>query len=163
MFSHEIAGQAERVLSELRSRGLKLATVESCTGGLLAAALTEVAGSSDVFERGFVTYSNEAKTELVGVPAPLIASYGAVSPEVARAMAEGGRRHSRADLAVSITGVAGPGGGSAAKPVGLVYLAIDHDWPVPECIELRLGDIGRSEVRKQTVKTALGLILSHLP
>ena len=103
--------------------GLKLATAESCTGGLIAAILTEVPGSSDVFERGFVTYSNEAKTELLGVPAELIEKHGAVSEEVARAMASGALGHSRADIAVAVTGVAGPGGGTTAKPVGLVHLA----------------------------------------
>jgi len=113
----------EALASLLLARGQSLATAESCTGGLIAAACTEVAGSSAWFERGFVTYSNEAKTELLGVPAALIAAHGAVSEEVARAMAEGALKHSRADLAVAVTGVAGPTGGSEAKSVGTVWLA----------------------------------------
>ena len=112
---------AEAVLAACRSVGLMVATAESCTGGMVAAALTAIAGSSDVMERGFVTYSNAAKTELLGVPPGLIAAEGAVSEAVARAMAEGALRHSAADLAVAVTGIAGPGGGSAAKPVGLVW------------------------------------------
>ena len=119
----DLALQAERTLDACRRAGLTLSTVESCTGGLAAAALTGVAGSSDVVERGFVTYSNEAKTELVGVAGALIEAAGAVSEEVARAMAEGGLRHSRADVAVAITGIAGPAGGSPGKPVGLVHIA----------------------------------------
>ena len=108
----------------LRAAGLKLATAESCTGGLIAAACTAVAGSSDWFERGFVTYSNDAKTEMLGVPAVLIAAHGAVSAEVAQAMAEGALAHSRADLAVAVTGIAGPGGATPGKPVGTVWMAL---------------------------------------
>ena len=108
----------------LRTAGLKLATAESCTGGLIAAACTAVAGSSDWFERGFVTYSNEAKTEMLGVPAALIAAHGAVSAEVAQAMTEGALAHSRAGLAVAVTGIAGPGGATPGKPVGTVWLAV---------------------------------------
>ena len=119
----ELAQQAERTLDACRRAGLTLCTVESCTGGLAAAALTGVAGSSEVMERGFVTYSNEAKTELVGVAGALIEAAGAVSEQVARAMAEGGLRRSRAGIAVAITGVAGPAGGSPGKPVGLVHIA----------------------------------------
>lgn len=113
----------EALASLLLARGQRLATAESCTGGLIAASCTELAGSSAWFERGFVTYSNEAKTELLGVPATLIAEHGAVSEEVARAMASGALKHSRADIAVAVTGVAGPSGGSEAKPVGTVWLA----------------------------------------
>jgi nicotinamide-nucleotide amidase len=116
--------QARDLLEQFRRLGLTLATAESCTGGLIAATLTEIAGSSDVVERGFVTYSNAAKTELLGVPAPLIAAHGAVSEPVARAMAEGALAHSQADLAVAVTGIAGPGGASPEKPVGLVHLAV---------------------------------------
>ncbi len=112
---------AEAVLAACRAAGLRVATAESCTGGLVAAALTEIAGSSDVFERGFVTYSNAAKHEMLGVDAALIAAHGAVSEPVARAMAAGALSHAPADLAVAVTGIAGPGGGSAAKPVGLVW------------------------------------------
>jgi nicotinamide-nucleotide amidase len=111
------------LLERYRRAGLRMVTAESCTGGLVAARLTDIAGSSDVVERGFVTYSNEAKSELLGVPAALIAQYGAVSAQVARAMAEGALGHARADLAIAITGIAGPGGATAGKPVGLVYLA----------------------------------------
>src|SRR5690242_2811815 len=114
---------AEAVLAACRRNGLKLATAESCTGGMVAAALTDIAGSSDVVERGFVTYSNEAKAELLGVPPPLIATHGAVSAEVASAMAEGALARAPIDLSVAITGVAGPGGGTVTKPVGLVWFA----------------------------------------
>jgi nicotinamide-nucleotide amidase len=114
---------AEAVLAACRDKGMKLAMAESCTGGMVAAALTDIAGSSDVVERGFVTYSNEAKSELLDVPPALIAAHGAVSAEVAAAMAEGALTHAPVDLSVAITGIAGPGGGSAAKPVGLVWLA----------------------------------------
>lgn len=119
----ELERRAAALLELCRARGLKVATAESCTGGLVAALLTAVAGSSDVVERGFVTYSNEAKNELLGVPWPTITGYGAVSAPVARAMADGALAASRADISVSITGVAGPGGGSAEKPVGLVHFA----------------------------------------
>jgi nicotinamide-nucleotide amidase len=117
-----LLAQAEALLAACREAGATLATAESCTGGLIAACLTAIAGSSDVVERGFVTYSNAAKAELLGVPSGLIAAQGAVSRQVAAAMAEGALAHSRASLALSVTGVAGPGGGSAAKPVGLVFL-----------------------------------------
>ncbi len=119
-----LVAMAAPLLQRLRDRGWRLATAESCTGGLIAAALTSVAGSSDVFDRGFVTYSNEAKADLLGVPAQRIACDGAVSESVARAMAEGALQRSLAHLAVSVTGVAGPGGGTAAKPVGLVWLGL---------------------------------------
>lgn len=138
----------------LRARGLRIATAESCTGGLIAAACTAVAGSSDWFERGFVTYSNEAKTELLGVEATLIERVGAVSAEVARAMAEGSLRHSPADLAVAVTGIAGPGGATPGKPVGTVWLAIARrgEPAVAELLQLQ-GD--RAAVRAQTVGAAL--------
>lgn len=123
MAPEELTTRAADTLETCRRAGLMVATVESCTGGLVAAALTEIAGSSSVVERGFVTYSNEAKTDLVGVPAALIERVGAVSEEVARAMAEGGVAASRADIAVAITGIAGPGGGTDTKPVGLVHFA----------------------------------------
>jgi nicotinamide-nucleotide amidase len=116
--------KAEAVLAAARSAGLMLATAESCTGGMVAAALTDIAGSSDVVERGFVTYSNASKTELLGVPAPLIATHGAVSAEVAEAMARGALAHAPVGIAVSITGIAGPGGATPGKPVGLVYFGI---------------------------------------
>ena len=142
----------------LRARGWKIATAESCTGGLIAAACTAVAGSSDWFERGFVTYSNEAKAELLGVPAVLIATSGAVSAEVARAMAEGALAHSHAQLAVAVTGIAGPGGGSATKPVGTVWVALAQAGGAASAELLRLaGD--RATVREQTVRDALARLL----
>ena len=121
MFPPELLAEASALLAHLRSRKLKIATAESCTGGLIAGLLTEIAGSSDVVERGFITYSNEAKAEMIGVPMTLIAAHGAVSEPVARAMAAGALAASRADIAISVTGVAGPGGGSTEKPVGLVH------------------------------------------
>ncbi len=131
-----------------------LATAESCTGGLIAGCLTEIAGSSDVVERGFVTYSNEAKMELLGVPQAVLAAKGAVSAEVAEAMAQGALAQSRADIAVSVTGVAGPGGGSAAKPVGLVFMGLCRRGETPSHRKLNFpGD--RSEVRNATVEAAL--------
>ena len=124
MSDETISRLAQQVLERCRAGKLMLATAESCTGGMIAAALTDIAGSSDVVERGFVTYSNEAKTEMLGVPADLIERVGAVSEEVAQAMAAGALAHAPVDLAIAVTGIAGPGGGSAEKPVGLVYLGI---------------------------------------
>ena len=152
---------APRVLAACRRRGIMLATAESCTGGMIAAALTDIAGSSDVVERGFVVYSNEAKREMLGVAAELIERHGAVSEEVARAMAEGAVAHARAAVAVAVTGVAGPGGGSAAKPVGLVHLACAMEGR--ETIHRREvfpGD--RAAIRAATVAKALGLVLLML-
>ena len=144
----------------LRAAGLKLATAESCTGGLVAAACTSVAGSSDWFERGFVTYSNEAKTELLGVDAALIAAHGAVSAEVAQAMSQGALAHSRADFAVAVTGVAGPGGGSVAKPVGTVWLAFARRGGAAHAELLQLeGD--RAAIREQSVVRALQGLLDR--
>jgi len=142
----------------LRQRHWRLATAESCTGGLIAAACTDLAGSSDWFERGFVTYSNEAKQELLGVPAALIATDGAVSQSVAEAMARGAVAHARAEVAVAVTGIAGPGGGSAAKPVGLVWMA----WALPGRVwsEHRVFAGDRAAVRAQTVAHALGQLLA---
>lgn len=138
----------------LRARGAMLASAESCTGGLIAAACTELAGSSDWFERGFVTYSNEAKTELLGVDAALIAAHGAVSEPVALAMAEGALARSQARFAVAVTGVAGPGGGSAEKPVGTVWLAVAASGEATRAERLQLpGD--RAAVRSRTVQQAL--------
>ncbi len=143
----------------LRARGLTLATAESCTGGLIAAACTAVAGSSDWFERGFVTYSNAAKTELLGVDAGVIAAVGAVSEGVARAMAEGALVHSRAQLSVAVTGIAGPGGASKGKPVGTVWLALARRGGTTQSELLTLaGD--RAAVREQTVQHALARLLA---
>lgn len=157
MFSADIAAAARTLLDACRAQGLRIVTAESCTGGLIAAALTAIPGSSDVFERGFVTYSNEAKSEMLGVPAELIAAHGAVSMEVALAMAEGALAHSRADVAVAVTGVAGPDGGSEAKPVGLVHIAAARRGGARLHEECRFGDVGRDEVREASVRKALGL------
>jgi len=154
----ELKQRAAALLSAYERRGLKIATAESCTGGLVAALLTEIAGSSAVVERGFVTYSNEAKTELIAVPAELIATQGAVSEPVARAMAEGALAHSRADVAVGITGIAGPGGGSAAKPVGLVHFGLARKGVPTIHLERRYGDLGRESVRRSAVQDALMLL-----
>ena len=149
-----VAALVAQLAERLRARGLSMATAESCTGGLIAGACTDLAGSSDWFERGFVSYSNAAKTELLGVDAALIAQHGAVSEPVARAMAEGAVRHAHAQLAVAVTGVAGPGGGSAAKPVGTVWLALAHEGRVLRVWqELFPGD--RHEVRLATVRAGL--------
>jgi nicotinamide-nucleotide amidase len=158
MLPAEILARAKLVLDAFRARGWKLATAESCTGGLIAAALTSVAGSSDVVERGFVTYSNEAKTEMLGVPAALIAAYGAVSAEVAAAMATGALAHSHADVAVSVTGVAGPGGGTAEKPVGLVWFGCAARGGVVETVS-RIFPGDRGAVRAASVGVAFGLFL----
>lgn len=158
MFPPAMQDEAMRLLDAFRSQGLRLATAESCTGGLVAALLTEIPGSSDVVERGFVTYSNEAKMECLGVANDLLAAHGAVSEAVARAMAEGAVRHSHAAIAVSVTGVAGPGGGSEAKPVGLVHLAAARAGGATLHQECRFGDIGRAEVRARSVEAALALL-----
>jgi nicotinamide-nucleotide amidase len=158
MFAAELIDNATGLLADFRGRGLKLATAESCTGGLIAGLLTEIAGSSDVVERGFVTYSNEAKAEMLGVDPALIETHGAVSAEVARAMAAGALAHSRADVAVSVTGVAGPGGGSLAKPVGLVHLAAARRGGAIIHHEARFGDIGRSGIRVATITQALAML-----
>jgi nicotinamide-nucleotide amidase len=155
--SSDLVAQAEAVLAVCRARKLTLAAAESCTGGLIAAVLTEVPGSSEVFERGFVTYSNVAKQEALGVPAELIERYGAVSEAVACAMASGALAHSRADISVAATGIAGPGGGTATKPVGLVHLAAARRGGDLLHREIRLGDIGRGAVRRASVAEALSL------
>ena len=123
MSSKKLARKAEKLLDLYRRKNLKIATAESCTGGMIACLLTDTAGSSDVFERGFVTYSNASKKDMLGVDGALIAKHGAVSPQVAEAMARGAIKHSQADLAIAVTGIAGPGGGTKKKPVGLVYIA----------------------------------------
>lgn len=162
MLSAQLVSEAESLLALLRSAGVMLATAESCTGGLISAALTEVPGSSDVVERGFVTYSNEAKQEMLGVPSALLAAHGAVSAEVALAMAQGAVARSRAQMAVAVTGVAGPGGGTDAKPVGLVHLACAAQWTSPLARACRFGDIGRSAIRRETVAAAFVLVREQL-
>jgi nicotinamide-nucleotide amidase len=162
LIDRQIATQAATLLETARERGDLLATAESCTGGLLAATLTAIPGASDVFERGFVTYSNTSKSEMLGVPAWLIERHGSVSADVARAMVGGTLTHSRATLAVAITGIAGPGGGTPDKPVGLVHLAAARrDAPVLHH-QLLLGDIGRNEIRRESVVQALALLDSLL-
>lgn len=158
MFAPDLVAEAESLLAAYRARGWRIATAESCTGGLVCALLTEVPGSSDVVERGFVTYSNDAKSECIGVPADMIVAHGAVSAEVAAAMALGALAHSRADVAVAITGVAGPGSGTATKPVGLVHLAAARRGAGVTASVLRLGDIGRGAVRLAAVREALRLL-----
>lgn len=158
MFTPEILTGSARLLDEMRSRGLKIVTAESCTGGLIAAALTEIAGSSDVVDRGFVTYSNVAKTELLGVPAHVIAEFGVVSREVAEAMATGSLLHSRAQVSAAVTGVAGPGGGTAMKPVGLVHIAAARSNGPCLHHECRFGNLPRSEIRARTVLAAFDLV-----
>ena len=154
----EMKDRAAALLDAYKAKGLKIATAESCTGGLVAALLTEISGSSAVVERGFVTYSNEAKTDLVGVPADLIAIHGAVSEPVARAMAEGALAHSRADVTVGITGVAGPTGGTTTKPVGLVHFGLARKGVATLHLERRYGDLGRETIRRRAVEDALSLL-----
>lgn len=158
VFDPALAARATALLKACRAKSLKIVTAESCTGGLVAALLTEIPGSSDVFERGFVTYSNAAKNQLLGVSEALVDACGAVSPEVARAMADGALTHSKADISVAITGVAGPGGGSAEKPVGLVQFACGRRMAAIRNAEQRFGDIGRAQVRMAAVAFAIGLI-----
>jgi len=149
--------QAVAFLDAMRAKGLKFASAESCTGGLIAALLTEIPGSSDVVDRGFVTYSNEAKNEMIGVRRELIEQFGAVSRDVALAMAEGAIAHSSADVSVAVTGVAGPGGGTATKPVGLVHIAAARAGAETVHKECRFGPLDRSEIRVRTVTEALAL------
>jgi nicotinamide-nucleotide amidase len=158
MFSLALRDEAARLLAACRKAGLRIATAESCTGGLIVSLLTEIAGASDVVERGLVTYANAAKIEALGVPADLIAKHGAISEPVARAMAEGALVHSRADIAVSVTGIAGPGGSGPGKPVGLVHLAAARKGRATLHEECRFGDIGRDGVRLKSVEAALALL-----
>ena len=152
-----ILARSAALIATYRRAGLKVATAESCTGGLIAATLTEIAGSSDVVDRGFVTYSNEAKAEMLGVPADLIDRLGAVSADVAMAMAEGALKHSQADVAVSVTGIAGPTGATLTKPVGLVHLGVCRRGGTPRQVE-RQFDGDRESVRRQALSTAFDLL-----
>jgi nicotinamide-nucleotide amidase len=161
MIDDTVLHDAEALLASCRAKGVRLATAESCTGGLIVAGLTAIAGSSDVVDRGFVTYSNEAKHEMLGVPMAMIAQHGSVSEEVARAMAEGALARSRAHMTVSVTGVAGPGGGSAEKPVGLVCFGLAQcDRPVHSESRVFPGD--RAAVRAATVTHAVELMRGRL-
>ena len=162
MFPKAVRDLAEAVLQRARARGAMLATAESCTGGLVSGALTAIPGSSDVLDRGFVTYSNAAKVQMLGVPEALIAAHGAVSEPVARAMAGGALKVSGAGVAVSITGVAGPGGGSADKPVGLVHFAVARTDRPSLHREMGFGDIGREAVRLASVRVALEMLLEAM-
>jgi len=164
VFDETIHAKVRRVLEACRAAGVMLVTAESCTGGLVAGALTEIAGSSDVLDRGFVTYSYAAKTEMLGVPADLIATRGAVSEPVARAMAEGALARSapRAQLSVAVTGVAGPGSDSQSKPAGLVHFAAAQTGKDVIHERREFGDVGRDAVRLATVAVALDLILRRL-
>jgi nicotinamide-nucleotide amidase len=152
---------AVRLLGTCRARGLTVATAESCTGGLVAAALTEIAGSSDVVDRGFVTYSNAAKMAMLGVLPETLEANGAVSRQTAEAMAQGAIENSNAGLAVAVTGVAGPGGGSAEKPVGLVHFAAASTDGRLTHREERFGNLGRAEIRRRSVLAAIEM-LQHL-
>src|ERR1700691_4502434 len=158
MFPPDLLVRAAELIVRYGSAGLMLATAESCTGGLIAGLLTEIPGSSNVVERGFVVYSNAAKEELLGVPASTLARYGAVSEETARAMAEGALKASPADVAVSVTGVAGPDGGTAAKPVGLLHFACAPRSSATVAREERFGAIGRDAVRLASVRVGLDLL-----
>jgi len=151
---------AEQVVAAYIRRGWMITTAESCTGGLVAAAITDISGSSAIFDRGFVTYSNRAKLGMLAVPAQLIAEHGAVSEEVAIAMVRGALAVSTADIAVAVTGVAGPTGGSAEKPVGLVHFACGMRGTTPLHKMQRYGDIGRNAIRQESVKQALQLLLA---
>jgi nicotinamide-nucleotide amidase len=154
----DLVKSATRLVELLRERRLRLATAESCTGGLIAAFLTEVPGASDVFECGFITYANSVKSALVGVPEAVIARFGAVSREVATLMAQGALLRAPADVAVAVTGIAGPSGGSAEKPVGLIHIAAALKSGTVRHKECRFGDIGREAIRLKTVAEAFALI-----
>jgi nicotinamide-nucleotide amidase len=158
MIDAELIAQATALLELCRRKKLTVATAESCTGGLVAATLTEIAGSSDVVERGFVTYSNEAKEQMLGVPAAVLARHGAVSRETAEAMAEGALARAPVDLTVSITGIAGPGGAVPGKPIGLVHFGAAARRGARIHRERRYGDIGRAQVRRAAVVEALALM-----
>ncbi|WP_242915192.1 CinA family protein [Brevundimonas pishanensis] len=162
MFSETVVDLAQAVLTKSGDAGVMVATAESCTGGLVAAALTEIAGSSSVVDRGFVTYSNRAKMQMLGVPEQALADHGAVSEETARAMASGAVEHSDASVAVAITGIAGPGGGSVEKPVGLVHFAAARADGRVLHIERQFGDLGREKVREAALVQALELLSQAL-
>lgn len=162
MFHPDLLHQAELLLATARARGVRIVTAESCTGGLVAGLLTEIPGSSDVVDRGFVTYSNHAKAEALGVPVALLKAHGAVSEPVAVAMVEGALMHAHANLAIAVTGIAGPGGGLPGKPVGLVHMAAALRGQAPVHEVHHFGGIGRTPVRLATVSAALALMQSQL-
>ncbi|WP_208642131.1 CinA family protein [Rhizobium leguminosarum] len=162
LFPQDIISTAEAIIRDFTAAGLMVSTAESCTGGLVAGALTEISGSSAVVDRGFVTYTNSAKIEMLGVQAETLLRFGAVSEETARQMVHGALFRSRAEIAVAVTGIAGPGGGSAEKPVGLVHLAARSRAGALIHRKMLYGDIGRSEVRLATIRTALEMVRSLL-
>lgn len=159
IFPPDVTQQAQRIIEDFSKRGLMVSTAESCTGGLIAGALTEIPGSSAVVDRGFVTYTNEAKMQMIGVSEMTLKAYGAVSKDTALEMAQGALSHSRASISVAVTGVAGPGGGSDEKPVGLVHLAAQNNSGFVLHRERRYGDLGRTEIRLATVRTALQMLI----
>ncbi len=161
-FGADLEALVRTVLNLALECGVRVVTAESCTGGLIAGALTSVSGSADVVDRGYVTYSNEAKSEMIGVPEALLAQFGAVSEPVAKAMAEGALQRSRAQLSISVTGIAGPTGGTPEKPVGLVHFATALTGGQTRPLRRTFGDIGRDQVRETAVRTALGLLLERL-
>lgn len=163
MYPDRIRNLCLLTMDEARERRVRIATAESCTGGLIAGLFTEFSGSSDVFERGFVTYSNRSKEEVLGIPGDLIADYGAVSEAVARLMAEGALEISRANLAVAVTGIAGPGGGTPMKPVGTVHIACARENKAVMHEACYFGDIGRDAVRMATIEAALNMIRQQIP
>ncbi len=158
MFDEALLRRVGELVALFRAKRLTLASAESCTGGLVAGLITSIPGSSDIFERGVVTYSNAAKVESLGVDPALLEQFGAVSPQTAAAMAKGLLRHSPADVAVSVTGIAGPGGGSPEKPVGLVFFGVVRRGGAVSTLERRFGDISRAEVRASAVAVALDLL-----
>jgi nicotinamide-nucleotide amidase len=160
LYPADIEDKAAAIVAAYRDRGWMIVTAESCTGGLIAGALTEIAGSSTVVDRGFVTYTNQAKMDLIGVSAKTLEGFGAVSKETALQMAQGALMRSKAQVAVAVTGIAGPGGGSAEKPIGLVHLALKTRSGVIDHREMRYGELGRDQVRLATVDTALEMLLT---
>lgn len=159
IWPRDIEEAASGIVADFTARKLMIATAESCTAGLIAGAITEIAGSSNVFDRGFITYSNEAKQQMIGVSPETLKAHGAVSRLTAIEMAEGAISNSAATVSVAVTGIAGPGGGSDEKPVGLVHLAAARKGHETLHREMRYGDIGRSEVRLATVRTALEMLV----
>lgn len=159
LFPGDIIALSTGIIEEFSARGLTVATAESCTGGLIAGALTEISGSSAVVDRGFVTYSNVAKHEMIGVSEEMLAQFGAVSKETALEMVEGALKAAGTSLAVAVTGIAGPGGGSPEKPVGLVHLAAASKTGKLIHREMRYSDLGRTAIRLATVRTALEMLL----
>ncbi|WP_350334025.1 CinA family protein [Coralliovum pocilloporae] len=162
MAAQSTDGLLRQIIELAKEKGLRIATAESCTGGMIAARLTDIPGSSSVFERGFVTYSNEAKIEMLGVRTAVLLEHGAVSAPVSKAMAEGALSSSNADLSVAVTGIAGPGGETDGKPVGLVHLATaNRNGPLLHR-EMRYGDLGRAGIREATVLTGLEMLFEQL-